>query len=70
MVAHLTFRQKLYVLYSDFTPGKARARSDGSYWSEVGLISVARRIKYNVGTQCIQGVGMVPGKPEYHNYYL
>ena len=41
LVSHLTFSDKLDVLYSEFTSGEARAGNDGSYRAEVGMISAA-----------------------------
>ena len=41
MVTHITFSDKLDVIYSDFTSGQAIEGSDGSYRSEVVLISAA-----------------------------
>ena len=69
LVTHLTFSDKLDILYSDFTFRKDRSGSDRSYRSEVGPISSEWIIKYNCETQFIQGVGIVPGNPEYHNSY-
>ena len=69
MVSHLTFSDKLDILQSDFTPGEARSRSDGSDREELGLSSAAWIIESKCGTKYIQGGGMVPGKPKYKNYY-
>ena len=54
LVSHLTFSDKLDVLYSEFMSGEARARRDGSYRSGVGIISAVWIIKYKCGTQYTQ----------------
>ena len=63
LVTHLTFSNKLGVLYANFTAGNVRSGSDGSYRSELGLSSPVWRIESKCGMQYIQGGGMVPGKP-------
>ena len=64
MFSHLTLSDKWDALYCDFTSGEARAGSDGYYRLEVGTVSSAWIIESNYVTQYIQGVGMVPVKPE------
>ena len=47
LVSHLTFSDKLYALYSDFTSEEARAGINGSYRAYVGIISSSRIIESN-----------------------
>ena len=50
LVSQFTFGDKLDALYSDLTSGEARAVSDGSYRSEVVMISPVCTIESNYGT--------------------
>ena len=69
MVSYLTFRDKLDVLSSDFTSGKEMSGINGSYRSDLGMISSAWNIKSNCVMQFIRGGGVVPGKQEDQNSY-
>ena len=61
LCAHLQRSSQLDLLFSDFTMGRSRAGSDGSYYKRYGLSSCSWRIESNCGTQFIEGGGLMPG---------